>query len=221
MTPSFVSPLVQRTLSAVYRFYDAFFFPLDDHAPPLIAPLEVSIPALRWNALRVEADATYRFSAFTLTQPAPAGVNLDVQVAATNGDYINLEPILLTLPLVLSVPLQRADFLILRPLWPTTAFRPPETETAIRGQIRSPTAQPVANLKVEMWPGVSVLPPAGTPFTRSNANGDFLFRFPLLKGTAGSAAPFRIRLNGGGLAVNPASPSIVLGRTHIVQFDRP
>ena len=79
----------------------------------------------------------------------------------------------------------------------------------------------MANLKVEMWPGASVLPPAGTPFTRSNANGDFLFRFPLLKGTAGSVAPFRIRLNGGGLAVTPASPSMVLGRTQIVQFDRP
>jgi len=217
---SFVAPLHQRSLSAVYRFYDAFLFPIDDFTRPIASALEVSIPALRWNALRVEDDFTYRFSAITLTQPAPSGANLGVQVVATNGDYVSLAPILLTLPLALSSPPKRSDFLINQPLWPTVALRPPDSETAVRGQIRSPGALPVAGLKVEMWPGAALTPPAGTPFTRSDANGEFLFRFPLLKGAAGSSAPFHIRLNDGAIGILPASVPIVFGLMQIIQFDR-
>jgi hypothetical protein len=220
MTATFARPRLRRTLSAVYRFYDAFYFPLDDTSPPIASPLEVTIRALHWSALRIARDATYRFSASTLTEPSPAGVNLEVQVRAVDGDYISHDPILLTLPLPLSVPVQRADFLILQPLWPTTAMRPPDVETAVRGQIRSASAQPVAGLTVEMWQGPPA-PPPGTPFTRSNATGEFVFRFPRLKGTSGALVPFRIRLNGGAVPVSPGTPSLVLGTTQIVQFDRP
>lgn len=220
MTTTFVAPRLRRALSAVFRFYDAFLFPLDDTTPPIASPLEVTIPAFGWTALRVERDATYRFSASTLREPAPSGVNLEVQVRAINGDYMSLDPILLTLPLPVSTPVQRADFLIRQPLWPTITARPPGTETAVRGQIRSATAQPVAGLLVEMWQGPPV-PPAGTPSTRSTQTGEFLFRFPLLKGTSGSVAPFRIRLNAGAVAVLPATTSLVVGRSQIVQFDRP
>lgn len=220
MTTAFAQMRLQRTLAAVFRFYDAFHFPVGDTTPPIGSPLEVTIPELRWTALRVEQDATYRFSAPTLTGPSPAGVNLDVQVRALNGDYISFDPIALTLPRPLSTPVQRADFLILQPLWPTTAMRPPSTETAVRGQIRSASAQPVVGLTVEMWPGPPV-PPPGTPSTRSNATGEFVFRFPRLKGTPGSPVPFHIRLNGGAVPVFPATPSLVRGTTQIVQFDRP
>jgi hypothetical protein len=133
---------------------------------------------------------------------------------------VSWEPILLTLPLPLSVPPQRADFLIPRPLWPTTAVRPPDQETAIRGRISSNTAQPVADLKVEIWPGAAPIPPPGTPYTRTSANGEFLYRFPLLKGASGSTIPVRIRLEGGAVTVTPAALSIVLGRTQILPFQR-
>src|SRR5476649_1321950 len=120
---TFVTPILQRSLSVVYRFYDAFFFPLDDMSPAIDAQLDVTIPALQWSALRVDSDHTYRFSAQTLTQPPPTGINLAVQVAAPNGQYVSLEPILVTLPRPLSVPVQRADFLINQRLWPTTVVR--------------------------------------------------------------------------------------------------
>jgi hypothetical protein len=215
---SLVTPLLQRSLSAVYRFYDAFYFPIDKFTQPIASPLDVSIPALRWSASRAETDFSYRFSTLTLTQPAPSGANLAVEVVSTDGDYVSFEQIVLTLPLALSSPPKPADFLIVRPLWPTVAFRPPGGETAVRGQIRSAAALPVAGLKIVMWPGAAVTPPAGTPFTRSNANGEFLFRFPLLKSAGGS--PFHIRLNDGAIGVSPASPSVVFGRTQMIQFQR-
>jgi hypothetical protein len=98
--------------------------------------------------------------------------------------------------------------------------RPPDGETAVRGSITSPTAQPVAGLTVEMWTGGSPTPPPGTPFTRSNAGGDFLYRFPLLKGTPGAPLSVHIRLNGGGIPVVPAALPVIFGRTQIVQFSR-
>ena len=217
---TFVTPTLQRSLSVVYRFYDAFFFPLDDTSPAIGTELDVTIPALQLSALRVESDRTYRFSALTLTHPPPAGVNLPVKVTARGDEYVSLEPILITLPRPLSVPVQRSDFLINQRLWPTTVVRPPVGETAIHGSIRSATAQPVNNLTVEIWSGPPV-PPAGTPFTRSDARGNFLFRLPLFKGPAGSSPTVRIRLNGGAVTVTPATLPIVLGTTQVIPFDRP
>jgi len=219
MSGPFIAPVMQRTLSAVYRFYDAFYFPLTDLTPPISTPLEVSIPSLNWQALAAD-DLTYRFSALTLTQPAPSGPNLAVQVTAVRGDYVSFDPILLTLPLPLSTPPTRADFLIPTTLWPTVALRPLGGETAVRGAIMSPTSQMVANLKVEMWFGGGATPPPGTPFTLSNANGDFLFRFPLFKGTPGQIAPAAIRLAGGAVPVAPASSPITVGMTQIIKFQR-
>jgi hypothetical protein len=181
--------------------------------------LDVSIPTLRWSALPEESDRTYRFSALTLTQPAPIGVNLAIEVTAPGGQYVSHEPILVTLPRPLSAPVQRADFLVNQLLWPTTALRPPPGETAINGSIRSATAQPVDNLTVEIWSG----PPSLRRERRSRARrrGNFLNRFPLRKGPAGSLANVRIRLNGGAVAVAPATLPIVLGRTQAIPFDRP
>jgi hypothetical protein len=221
MSPPFVAPALQRTLAAVYRFYDAFFFPIADSTPPVSSALEVSIPLLQWSAQRIETDATYRFSAFTLKRPAPTGVNLQVQVRDADGHYVSFAPILLTLPMPLSVPPKRSDFLIPTPLWPTMTVRPPDGETAVRGVITSPTAQPVAGLTIEMWTGGPPTPPPGTPLTRSNTRGEFLFRFPRLKGIPGTPLPVQIRLNGGALAVTPAALPVVFGRTQIVPFARP
>jgi hypothetical protein len=220
MSTLLVPPRLERSLAAVYRFYDAFYFPVTGATPPISSPLNVSIPELRWKALAGESDRTYRFSALTMTQPAPVGVNLAVDVVSPGGEYVNLEPILLTLPLPRSVPVVASDFLIARPLWPTVALRPPAGETAVHGHIHSPTAQPVAGLTVEMWNDPAPAPPPGTPYTLSNAHGDFLYRMPLLKGRTGSTATFKIRLNHGAVAALPATVPIVLGATQIISFQR-
>ncbi len=220
MVDTAVPVLGQRTLCAVYRFYDAFLLPADERTPPLSTPLEVSIPAFAWTAQRSPQDNTYRFSAFTLRQPAPSGGGLAVQVTAVSGDYLSLEPIVLALPLALSSPPVRADFLIELPLWPASSMRPPPGETAVRGHVRSASAQPVAGLKVEMWAGAAPLPPAGTPYTRTDANGDFLVRMPLLKARPGQALAVRLRLDSGVVPVVPASLSIMTGLTQVIAFQR-
>ncbi len=220
MTSTQVAVLHQRTLCAVYRFHDAFMTPVDSRTPPIASPLTVSIAPLAWTALRVAADGTYRFSAATLTQPAPAGPNLPVSVVSETGDYASLEPILLTLPLALSAPPVAADFRRDLPLWPTPSLRPPAGETAVRGRVVSPTAQPVVGLKVEIWLGAAAVPPPGTPYTVTNDAGDFLFRLPLLKAAAGQLQPIRIRLQAGLLPVNPASLSLTTGQTQIISFQR-
>jgi hypothetical protein len=214
------APLLQRTLSAAFRFYDAFLYPIDDLTSPLTTPLKVSIPSLNWSALRADDDFTYRFSALTLTRPAPSGPGLVVQVVAPGGDYVAFEPISMNLPVPLSSPPKRADFLIAKPLWPTPAVRPSDGETAVRGFIRSSTAQPISDLKVQMWLGGTPAPPPDTPYTRSHANGDFLFRFPRLKGALGGTVSINVRLSDGAVAVSPASLSIVLGQTQIIGFQR-
>jgi hypothetical protein len=232
MSTPFVAPQLQRTLAAVYRFYDAFLFPTDplappigsvhDRTPPIRSLLDVSIPELRWNALRASNDFTYRFSVLTLTQALPSRTNLGVQLTASGGDYVSFEPIVLKkLPVPISSPPARSDFLTPVPLWPTTAFRPPIGETAVRGLLGTSTPQSVADLKVEMWLDPAVAPPGVSPFyTRTNANGEFLYRFPLLKRAADSSVTVRIRLNDGTVNVLPSSLPIVLGQTQILQFLR-
>jgi hypothetical protein len=232
VSTTFITPRLQRTLSAVYRFYDGFLYPtdpfvppigsVDDRTPPISSQLNVSIPQLRWTASRAETDFTYRFSALTLTQAAPSGTNLVVQVTAPGGDYVSFEPIVLKkLPVTISSSPARSDFLNAVPLWPTTAVRPALGETAVRGVLQTSTPQPVADLKVEMWLGPAIAPPGVSPFyTRTNANGEFLYCFPLLKGVAGSAVPVQIRLNDGTITIVPSSLSIVLGRTQILHFQR-
>jgi hypothetical protein len=217
---SYASPRLQRSLAVVYRFYDAFLFPLSDDAIPIASELDVSIPALGWSAISSERDATYRFSALTLNAKAPLGANLDVVVRSVVGDYVNLAPFQETLPLAVSSPPTRADFLRLKPLWPTTAFRPPDGETAVRGRITSATSKPVENLAVEIWTSGAPAPPAGTPSTRTNAAGEFLYRLPGLKGISGTAAPYGIRLDGGAVPVTQPAPTLVLGRTQILTFPR-
>ena len=220
MTSVFVAPLLRRSLAAVFRFYDAFYFPIDDRTPPIDAALEVAIPSLGWTALRNEADATYRFSALTLEQPVPSGPALAVQVVSARGDYVSFEPIVLTLPRAVSTPPRRSDYLIALPLWPTTAFRPPGFETAVYGRILSPTAQPVSDLRVRAWTGGAPLPPPGSPYTRSNAQGEFLFRFPLLKGAAGRTESISLQLADGAVAVAPTSVLITRGQTQIIELQR-
>ncbi len=216
------SPIFQRSLSAVFTFYDAFLYPPGSSQPPdptplVGSPLGVSIPSLQWQAAAAD-DGSYRFSALTLTQPAPGGANLAVQVDAPLGDYLSFDPITITLPLPISSPPLRSDFLIPTKLWPTVAFRPPSGETAVRGIIASPTAQPVSNLKIEMWLGAGPAP--GSPYTFTNLNGEFLFRFPLFQSASGQTTQANIQINSGAIPVLPAAPTVLIGATQILQFQR-
>ena len=230
MTEMTTPVLLQRSLAAVYRFHDVFFEPADGRTPLIERPLNVTIPALRWSAFRSPTDLTYRFSWLILTQPIPSNrpsppqpASFAVEVTDPSGDYVNFEDpanMALSLPLPVSAPPRASDFLITKPLWPTAAFRPPSGETAVRGTLSSPTAQSVADLKVEIWLGAAPAPPAGTPFTRTNANGDFLYRLPLLKGSPGNTLMANIRLNGGAVAVTPASLPILIGHTRNILFLR-
>jgi hypothetical protein len=214
------APLLRRTLAVVYRFYDAFLFPINDRTPAIASKLDVTIPRFRWSAFRAENDLTYRFSCLTLTHAAVSGLNLPVEVTSEDGDYVNFEPIQVSLPLPVSTPPLRSDFLIAKPLWPASGLRPPIGETTIRGSISSPTAQPVGGIKVEIWTGAAPVPPPGTPYTLTEGNGAFLYRFPLLTGPRGSIVPMHVRLNSGALAVNPVSLSVALGDTNILQLKR-
>jgi hypothetical protein len=219
MSAPMVTPLLQRSLSVVYRFYDAFLYPtLSDKTTAIDSQLEVSIPKFAWNALRSQDDLTYRFSWMTLTEAPPAGANLDVQVVATAGDYLNLDPFQVTLPLAISNPPKASDFLQDKPLWPAESMRTPAGETAVRGRISNASNVPAAGVKVEMWTGGAPLPPPGTPFTQSAANGCFLYRFPLLAGARGSTVTVNVRLNNGVLLVTPSSLPVVIGQLQIFQL---
>jgi hypothetical protein len=220
MASTHVAAVNRRMLCTVYRFFDAFMTPVNALTPPVAHALRVSIPSLAWTALRVAEDGTYRFSASTLTMPAPAGPALPVTVLDESGAYVNHVPLVLTLPRPVSSPPVAADFLIDLPLWPTPAWRPPPGETAIRGHVTSPTAQAVDHLQVEMWTGPSLVPPAGTPFTFTDVHGGFLFRFPFLKAAPAQPLPLRIRLQAGLLPVVPATLSATTGQTQVIPFQR-
>jgi hypothetical protein len=213
----FAHPLLRRSLAAAYRFCDIFHAPFDRTTPPVTAPLTVTIPALRWTALPVDDDATYRFSASTLTEPAPSGGPLAIAVTSSDGSYVNFEPISVTLPLAVSSPPVRSDYLVVKPLWPTRLFRVPTGETALHGSIRS-TTLPVAGLKVTMYATPS--PPPGGPYTYTDARGDFLFRFPLLA-AAGDTATLTIDVSDGSpVAISPSSIVLKLREIAMAQFNR-
>lgn len=218
--PPLTAPLLRRSLAAVYRFYDIFYLPFDGAVPPVRSPLAVSIPSLRWHALWAENDATYRFSALTLTKSAPIATQMAVEVVAQNGDYVNHEPIKLDLPLPLSTPPRSDDFLLCRALWPTTAFRPPPGETAVRGQICGAGA--LGGLRVVMAEGATPPLDGDGPYTFTDARGEFLFRFPRQKGPPRDNITLHIQVSEGGLpvAITPATVSAVYGTTNLCQFQR-
>jgi hypothetical protein len=214
--------LVHR-LGVAVRFLDAF------DGTRVGVPLLVSIPAQRWTALPVPADATYRFA---LTNRAlPAGL-FDVAVEVPGGEYAYAEPFKVQLPppgLPHPPPLTAGDFLVERPLWPTPRFRPPPGETAVLGRVESAGgATSVEGLKVILfvWPGPA---PAG-PYAYTNDRGDLLFRLPGLKGSASggtvtATADLGAAVRGAGNAVVPVTPAgsftVPLGRVSVQRFTVP
>lgn len=182
-----VSPATRHSLCAAWQFTDAFSLrpiavPLTVTVPA-IAPPYPWMPALPWTAVD-GGDGVYRFKV-TNGVVAPTGT-LAVNVAVPTSDYVAFEPLAMTLvptgmhgvaprPLAGPYP-QRSDFLLSTPLWPTRVFRIPPGETAVVGSITNAASAPVAGLKVTMWSSAYANAPAGTPYTYTDANGDFVFR---------------------------------------------
>ena len=147
MNAPYVAPRLQRSLSAAYSVLRCVLLPIDDLHPadrlaarcvdPVVA-VERAARGRRFHLplQRAHADA----AGADRRQSRGPGRR---RRAATTSASIRF---VLTLPLPVSAPPQRPDFLIAKPLWPTTAMRPPDGETAVRGHHRSPTAQPVADL---------------------------------------------------------------------------
>ena len=215
-------PTFRHQLAIAYQFTDAFT------GLVVRTPLAVTIPELRWTALRSEQDFTYRF--VVTNQDVPAGGPFDVVVAAPLGDYVALEPIALTLPVVVAhpPPVRRSDYLVSLPLWPTRKFAG-VNETVVIGHVTSSGATSVDRLKVVLDRTPA---PYGNPrpFTRTDAHGDFLYRVPESKGwdTANNVPITQETLaitvtdsNGNSVIANPSQFPIDVGATQIVRFTIP
>jgi hypothetical protein len=216
------TPQIVHRLAAAVRFVDAFT------TSPLRVPLLVSVPARRWPALYSAGDATYRF---LVSNGAVLAGAFDVDVTAPGGEYVNWEPFQMQLPppaLPHPPPLRAGDFLLTRNLWPTPLLRLPPAETAVAGLVVSNSAAPVAGLRVRLYkpPG----PPPANQYTRTDASGGFLFRFPQLRGsasggvvvsTAAVVAEVRDALDNP-LVVTPAGPQdIPLGEVSVLTLTVP
>jgi hypothetical protein len=215
-------PRALHRLAVALRFVDAFT------DTPVRVPLAVSIPAQAWPARYGGSDATYRF--LVTNADLPAGT-FAVTVTAPGGEYVNWEPVSVQLPppgLPHAPPLRASDFLVTRPLWPTPRLRLPPAETAVLGRVVSASAAPVAGLRVALFtpPG----PPPAAPYTRTDARGEFLFRFPQLRGSASggavvsqAAVAAEVRdASDNPLAVTPAGPQDVpLGKASVLTFGVP
>jgi hypothetical protein len=214
-------PGLAHRLAVALRFLDAF----TDR--PVRVPLDVSIPARRWPALRRESDATYRF--LVTNVPLPAG-SFDVAVTAPGGEYVNWEPFLVEVPrpgLPHPPPALASDYLVERVLWPTRRFRPQPGETAVVGRVVSGGANSTTGLKILLFksPG----PAPAVPYTRTDENGEFLFRFPLLRGevsgttvVAGVSLDVQVRDAADAvLAAAPGTVEVPLGRVSVLTFAIP
>jgi len=183
------SVAMTNDLAAAVRFLDAFT------QQPVRTPLSVSIPALNWQALWWESDATYRFSlsntplvggvpqfpngVFNLQVTLPAS-QIQASGSSSRGPYAALETRQLKLPPTPHSPPLASDYRVDLTLWPTVAFRPPAGETAVSGTVVSASNQNVVGLKVILLDSL-VPPPPAPPYTRTDSSGQFLFRLPNLK----------------------------------------
>jgi hypothetical protein len=214
-------PGLVHCLAVALRFLDTFT------DKPVRVPLNVSIPARRWLALRWEPDATYRFLVSNASLPAGP---FDVAVVDPTDQYVNWEPFQVQVPrpgLPHPPPLRASDYLVERKLWPTRNFRSPPGETVVAGRVVSGGVNPVSGLKVILFKAPGSVPTA--PYTRTDEGGQFLFRFPLLKGevtggTAVTQVPVGVEVRDGGgvvLAVTPATITVPLGRVSVLPFTIP
>jgi hypothetical protein len=210
------TPAWTRDLAAAVQFVDPFT------GLPIRVPFSVSIPALRWTALRWDTDATYRFSRVNVplaggTPQLPTGT-FTLGVTPTSSQYAALEPRQVTLPVAAlhPPPVLFADYLVPLSLWPTVAFRVPAGETAVTARLVSSSNQSVAGLKARMFDASSP-PPAATVYTRSDAAGQFLIRLPGLRrgNTANPTVTLDVQIFNAAnapLVVTPATLTVPIGQ---------
>jgi len=140
----------------------------------------------------------------------------DPPTALPRGPYAAFDARQVTMPPAAphGPPVLISDYLVDLILWPTTAFASPAGETALVGQIVSNTAQNVAGLKVMVFQGAAL--PPGTPYTWTDAAGQFLYRLPGLKRKVGVlSANLDIQVftaAGAPLAVGPSPFMIPIGQ---------
>lgn len=217
---SFATIPVQAShqLAIVYRFRDTFHTPPGNSPPAIRNPLEVSIdlPSGKWTAIYSDRDGTYRFRMRLGEVP---GGSWPVNVVSLDGKYQNFEPFNADLPVTWAgLHPVGGDYLVVKELWPTTLFHPPDGETAVYGLIQS-TTLPVADLEVRLYKGATA---PLKPYTRTNARGEFLFRLNKLPGTGGTDPNVKIEVMESGIVV-PVTPSpftVQLGKAQILSFTR-
>ena len=173
-------------LGAAVVFEDAFTgrtidVPIDVEARTL--PTGVGMPRLPGRAVRGRNDAAYRLMV-TNNTVMPVGV-VPLEVEIPGRQYHNFEPLQvgpLPLPLTAPRPLV-SDVMVRHPLWPTRTFRLPAGETAIVARVVSAGANPVAGLKVTVWP--AALPMPVRPYAYTDPDGQLVYRLPELKSVSG------------------------------------
>lgn len=193
-------PWFTHRLAIVLRFVDAFT------GRPVETRLRVAMTGQRWDAVHCAADSTYRF--MMTASPVPSGA-FQVEVEDPEQNYVNHEPIELTLTSSSPTPpISRHDYLHEFPLWPTRKFEVPIGETAVVGRLVNASAGAVGGLDVRIFPVGE--PPPPTPYARSNADGEFLFRLPwVTRETDGTPIPpsLEVQVSRDGVGVSPVMPS--------------
>lgn len=201
-------PRIVHRLAFALRFHDAFSVagnrllvnvPLDVTIPlptgvappaqirPPQGPIPGPIPPVLetlWRARRSEQDGTYRF---LLTNQMLVPGNYTVTVTAPGGEYRNLEPIVIAVPVPRTPPpappALRSDFLFARPLWPTRRSRFDAGSTVVIGSVVHAGGTPAVGYTVRLFPAGPVPP---NPYTITDQSGDFVYRFPLLARAPGA-----------------------------------
>lgn len=217
MTDLWVTPQITHRLAVALRFVDIFTGrAVDDE-------LRVRIDGHDdWAPVYGASDSTYRFTRSVEPLPNLGLVGVTVESIETPARYANRTALQITVPSAGPVPspMTFAHHLVEHPLEPTTAFRPPNGETSLRGVVlRAGTPQPDFQLAI----GVGAPPVPATAVAHTDANGEFVYRLPAAAAVVAglvvsTTAALHIIVSDAGGAVqavtSPPLPLIVpLGRT--------
>ena len=223
VTSQLLHPTITHRLGAVVQFIDHFT------GLPIRTPLRASIPDQRWDAIRSESDLTYRF--IRTHREIPTG-SFDVVVECPSGEYERIEQVTITLPIVVGhpPPIVRDDYLSRFPLWPTRRLRPEVGETVVTGRVlhTAPPLAPAVGMRVRL--STPVIPPAGTAYAYTNAQGEFVYRLPGLRMSISGGIPvttatlnveIRDAADVAGFPANPSTIVVRLGETNEATIEIP
>jgi hypothetical protein len=217
---------VRHQLAVALRFRDHFTgavinSPLQIQVDTL--PYVVGAPQTPWRALPVTTDGTYRF-VLNQREARPTG-NVTVSVTSPTEEYVTDGPLSIPLPPV-GTPAVRSSWLFEQDLWPTRRVRVPPGETAIVGRFSNGAT--VAGFQVFLFKEGT----APLKYARPDAQGEFLFRLPELKGdvtgtTVTSTADIGVQVldltNSPLTVLQPPGPApnafnVALGKLSVVTF---